>query len=74
MGVNSSNAWRAIDSGGGQREIIAMNRHDNPTLGVTLGKDVQDQLDIDEGDNVFLEIDKAENCLKIHLPPEGGDD
>jgi hypothetical protein len=70
MGVNSSNVWKAIDSGGGQREIIAMNNRQNPTLGLTLGKEVQEQLELDQGDTVFLEVEEAENCLKIHLPPE----
>ena len=70
MGASSLDVWKAVESGGGQREIVAMNSRDNPTLGVSIGQELQRQLDIEEGDVVFVEADDDEGCLKIHFAPE----
>lgn len=60
--------FNPLNGDGDTREVVEMNA--NGTLGVSLGKDIQDDLGITDEDTVGIEHDEEKKTVTIHT----GDD
>lgn len=60
--------FNPLNGDGDTREVVEMNT--NGTLGVSLGKDIQDDLGITDEDTVGIEHDEEEKTVTIHTGDE----
>lgn len=60
--------WTILADGGDKRDIIELNNHGTP--GMTLGKQLANDLGFEIGDTVGVSIDEDERTMTVHFGPE----